>query len=347
MFKPYNKAEIVFDLSHKVGKQGQNSETFVAIDKQLDAEIVIKSIQKSKLASPENFFDESKALYASAHPNVVQIYYACFDADRIYLAMPYYKRGSLADLVSNGFLTVREIIVIACQVLSALHNIHSKNLIHFDVKPDNILFSDRGDALLSDFGLAKQMNLSGVAYQDRFYFKMIPPEATESDHFTRAFDIYQFGLTLYRICNGEQQFTEQYARYGTGAAFRRADFKFDICNGRFPDRDAHLPHVPEALRKVINRCLAPAPADRFQSAIDVANALAPIDGEYLDWKYEVSDDQRIWTKNIKGTRIVFKVYKDDSTECLKAIGEGLPRKVGDGCQKQMTDRQIRTFLRDN
>jgi eukaryotic-like serine/threonine-protein kinase len=77
VIRPYNRAEIIFDLIRELGPDGQNSKTFVAHDHQLDAEVVVKEVSKSKLDSPANFFDESKALYASAHPNVVQIYYAC------------------------------------------------------------------------------------------------------------------------------------------------------------------------------------------------------------------------------------------------------------------------------
>jgi serine/threonine protein kinase len=159
VFKPYNKAEVTFDLVREIGTDGQNSRTFVATDHQLNAEIVIKQIAKASLASPVNFFDESKALYASAHPNVVQIHYGCEDADSIYLAMPYYRRGSVKNLITNRHMTVREIVTAGCQILSGLHNIHSKGLIHFDVKPDNVLLSDRGEALLSDFGLAGKWTL--------------------------------------------------------------------------------------------------------------------------------------------------------------------------------------------
>jgi serine/threonine protein kinase len=226
MLKPYNRAELTFDLEREIGGDGQNSRTFVAKDHQLDAQIVIKQVAKAKLASPENFFDEAKALYASAHPNVVPIFYGCFDADCIFLGMPFYKRGSLHALMLTKHLTVREIIVFSSQILTGLHNIHSKGLIHFDVRPNNVLLSDRGEALLSDFGLAKQMNLEGVALQDRIYFKTIAPEGLTGDEFTRAFDIYQFGLTLYRMCNGEESFAAQFQKYGTGANFDRADFRY-------------------------------------------------------------------------------------------------------------------------
>lgn len=344
MFKPYNKAELHFDLENQIGPNGQNSETFLAKDHQLDAEIVIKRIKKSKLASPQNFFDESKALYASAHPNVVPIHYACFDDEHVFLAMPYYGKGALSGMLANQHLTVREAIIMGCQILSALHNIHSKGLIHFDVKPDNILLSDRGEALLSDFGLAKQMNISGVALQDRLYFKMIAPEAIVGDQFTRAFDIYQFGLTLYRMCNGEASFAAQYAAYGTGNNFRRDDFRFDLRNGRFPDRQRFSQHVPVAMRRIIQKCLETDPAVRFQSAIDVANALADIDGDCLDWRLEEKPEGRVWTKNTNGTKYEFILRPDDSTECFKSVAGGQARRVGDGCKASMSDTQIRTFL---
>jgi serine/threonine protein kinase len=101
MFKPYNKAEITFDLITEIGQAGRNSRTFVSMDHQLDAEIVVKQIPKAKIASTANFFDESKALYASAHPNVVQIHYACEDTDSVYLAMPYYRKGSVTGLITG------------------------------------------------------------------------------------------------------------------------------------------------------------------------------------------------------------------------------------------------------
>jgi eukaryotic-like serine/threonine-protein kinase len=324
MFKPYNKAEITFDLLKEIGPTGRDSKTFVSKDHQLDAEIVIKQIAKAKLASATNFFDESKALYASAHPNVVQIHYACYDADNIYLAMPYYREGPATGLITGRHMTVREIVTAGCQILSGLHNIHSKGLIHFDVKPDNVLLSDRHEALLSDFGLAKQMNLSGIALQDRLYSKMVPPEATFGDKFDRTFDIYQFGLTLYQMCNGDAAFHAQHSAYGSGSSFDRDKFRFDVRNGRFPDRTAFAPHIPNRLRGIIKKCTATAIADRYQSAIDVANALALVDGPTLDWRLSESAGTRVWTKIEDDTKYVFTVDGSGACECYKTIGGGRP-----------------------
>ena len=196
MYKPYNKAEIQFNLLENIGEEGKCSEVFKAHDLQLDAEIVIKKIGKNHFCNKDEYFEESRVLYRSAHSNVVEVYYACEDNEYIYIAMPFYEKKSLKKLLDQRFLTAREIIRYNLQFLSGLHNIHSKGLIHFDVKPDNILLSDRDEALISDFGLAKPTNLSGLAGQDRHYIKQRPPESFDYDYFDIKYDIYQVGLTL-------------------------------------------------------------------------------------------------------------------------------------------------------
>ena len=231
MFSPHSLAQIKFEIRDEIGRTGQNSNSYRSYDPQLNAEIVIKKVRKADLESPDNFFDESRALYASAHPNVVQIYHACQDDDHIFLAMPFYRRGSVGDLLQRQFPTVREIVAAGCQILSGLHNIHSKGLIHFDIKPDNVLLSDRGEALVADFGLSKQMNYLGIAAQERNYNKMIPPEGTRGNQFDRTFDIYQLGLTLYRMCNRNENYYQQYNAYGVGAGFDRDRFRNDVRDG--------------------------------------------------------------------------------------------------------------------
>jgi serine/threonine protein kinase len=340
-----NRAELDFEFVREIGQDGQNSRTYLSKDPQLNAEIVIKQVEKARLASSTSFFEESRSLYASAHQNVVQILYACYDNNHIYLAMPHYRRGSIKNSLAAQFMTVREIITAGCQVLSGLHNIHSKGLIHFDVKPDNILISDRGESLLGDFGLAKQMNFSGIAEQDMHYTKMMPPEALRGgDQFDRTFDIYQFGLTLYRMCNGNNAFYAQFNSFGTGPNFDRMAFRDAIRRGQFPNRRSFPAHIPQRLRTVVARCLEVAPADRYQSAIDVANDLADIEDSTLDWLFTDSAARRSWRKNESGTLWEFYANADESTECFKTVGTGQRRRFGQGCKGRMTERDIRTFL---
>lgn len=345
MFKPYTRAQVDFESLRDIGADGKNSTTHLCNDPQLGAEVVVKKIEKRNL--DENlYFEESQAMYLSTHPNVVPILYACQDEDNVYIAMPYYRRGSVKTLIAERFLTVREIVAISCQVLSGLHNVHSKRLVHFDVKLDNILLSDRGEAVLSDFGLAKAMEASGAAEQDRFYFKNKPPEALGGGYrFGVTFDIYQFGLSLYRMCAGDASFYAQFeAFFDDQGNFDRNAFLFAVRNGRFPDRSAFLHHIPERLRRACKKCLETDPADRFQSAIEVSNELALIDPVYLDWAYTEQDGCKAWKKNVEGTEYEFTIAADGTTEMRKAANGGNARRVRKFCTDGMTTRQIRSAL---
>lgn len=345
---PYNIAQVSFRLKTEIGHEGKNSAAYIAYDDQLDAEIVIKKIEKCKFDSVDAFFEESKTLYLSSHSNVVQIYYACQDDDSIYIAMPYYKNGSLNSLINSRFLTVREIIVFGCQIASGLHNIHSKKLIHFDVKPDNILLSERGEALISDFGLAKHTDLFGKASQDRMYFKMLPPEALNASEFTLLFDVYQFGLTLYRMCNGNSIFYEQFHRYGQApSSFDRDRFRFDLRNGRFPNRGIFPEHIPERLRRVIKKCLEPDPSNRYRATIEVTNALADIDGNALDWQYSLSDSSKVWTKCTNDKEYKLIISNDGTSLAEKTSVSGRSTRIRDYCKQALTSRDIQKFLKNH
>jgi serine/threonine protein kinase len=247
MLKPISVAEVQFELGEDIGSDGQNASVFRARDLQLDTDLAIKRIEKVRFSNIDEFFEEATLLYRSSHPNVVPIHYACQDDAYIYLAMPLYEEGSLRTRAAEQLSTVREIITYSTQFLGGLHNIHSKGLIHFDVKPDNILLSDRGEALLSDFGLAKQISLRGTAGQDRIYGKMTPPEAFRQSEFTRHFDIYQAGLSIYRLCVGDSVFYEAYEQYVDNGTLNRNRFRHAVLNGQFPTLDDFPEHIPQAL----------------------------------------------------------------------------------------------------
>lgn len=261
------------------------------------------------------------------------------DASSVFIAMPYYSKGSIKPLISGtSHLTVRRIVALSCQTLSGLHNIHSKGLIHFDVKPDNILLSDRGDAMLSDFGLAKQMT-GGVAHPGKFYTPMVPPEVLEGHStFDLTYDIYQMGLTLYRMCVGNQEFTRQFRSYTDKDAFIA-----DVTGGRFPDRKIFPPHVPSRLRTVIKKCLKVSPTERYRSAVEAANALASIDGPELDWQLTEANGARIWSKNENGTNIRLEVDATGNATCSKKSAAGNERRIKAMC-RTLTEGEIRKFL---
>lgn len=278
------ETQLDFTLGAKIGKGGEG-DVYEALDHQLNAKLAIKQTPRAKFKTEKLFFEESKKLYLTRHRNVVPVNYATKNNDFIYLAMPLFEKGSLKSICDNRFLTAREIIRYSLQFLSGLHHIHSKRLIHFDVKLENILISDSNQALISDFGLAQHTGNFGFAQQFGTTRVLAPPEYFQQQKHNYKFDIYQAGMTLLRMCIGDKALEEQV----NIALLKRGVKNYDnliekISLGKFPNRSNYPPHIPIQLRKVIKKSLSPDPNIRYDSILEMLNELAKITPNY-DWQF--------------------------------------------------------------
>jgi serine/threonine protein kinase len=283
------EAKLNFELKTNIGQEGKNSEVFIAHDKQFDADIVIKRIPKKDFASPNDYYKEAKCLYASKHQNIVSVNYSCEDSDNVYIAMPHYSQGSIESIIKTRFLTVREILKYSIDFISGLNHIHTKGLIHFDIKPTNILVSNSNEALLTDFGLAKFTNPQRIAEQNLFYDLHTAPECLVTNKFTIQVDIYQVGLTLYRLCNGSNVFKNQLS-----GVQNKHQLDQLIIAGKFPDKSFFLPHIPQKLRLIIRKALEVNPTNRYNNLIEMLNDLSKV-GENLDWIFTPIKNQHTWS----------------------------------------------------
>ncbi|MBA2058786.1 serine/threonine protein kinase [Psychrobacter cryohalolentis] len=328
-------AELNFEFLREIGQEGRNSQVYAAHDKQLDKEIAVKKIRKDSIEHVDDYYEESKKLNTSYHSNIVNVMYGCSDIDYIYIAMHFYENGSLKSLIKDRFLTVREVIRYSIQFLSGLHHIHSKGLIHCDIKPDNILISDSDEALLSDFGLAKFMDESGYVNQAGVYSKQAPPEVLVSHDKTIHYDIYQSGLTMYRLLNGEDHFNNQLEKFTT-----MEDYKEAIRTGAFPDRHSYLPHIPTKMQKIVNKSLNIEIEDRHCNVLELINELSNV-ADGIDWIYEPDELTRKWTKSITNPVIetILSTDKDGlySIVTTKTNGSSSPKKVTAHCNTQLSD----------
>ena len=258
--------------------QGMNSEVYLADDQQLGGQVAAKEITKSRFANAAAYFEEAQAMFAVAHDNVVAVQYACQTPSTISLVMPYYRKGSLADRIGDRPLQLSETLRITQGVLAGLAHIHLTGYIHFDIKPSNVLFSNTGKPMVADFGQSRAISPTGVVTVPRLYMSAQPPETINTGHATRVADIYHVGLLMYRALNGNTFFTSQVP--GDDALLRTR-----ISGGKFPDRARFMPHVPSRIRTLVRKALRVDPADRFQAATAMADALSRVD-LVLDWSVE-------------------------------------------------------------
>lgn len=339
MIIPYQKAQVSFRLGERIGLHGEQSEVYKAHDEHLDADLAIKQI-KTDGFNEECYLEEAQMLYKSAHPYVVQVLYACKGPEHLYIAMPFYANGSLGEVARSVDLTCKEILRYAIQFVSGINNIHSKGLIHFDIKPDNIMISDSNEALISDFGFAKNMDEDGFATPKATYTEHLPPEAAETVDMDNRSDIYQIGMTLYRLIAKSSSIEDQRATFKTGAEFAKAQFQ-----NKFPDFDCIPVHIPKAVTRIIKKCLKYDPDARYQSAIELLNALASIPDHALDWIYTRADDADHWeSTSSEGSAYLVKLSDTGVCEATKCALGGKFRRRREFCVKSPSWEDLHGML---
>lgn len=193
-----------------------------------------------------------------------------------YLTMPHIEGRDLASVLAQaGKLPVSQVMAIGRQVASGLEAAHEVGVVHRDLKPANIMLDADGHAVILDFGIARSttavtMNATRGLIGTVEY---MAPEQASGGTVDQHADIYAFGLLLYDLLAGKQRLASSETPF--------ADLMKRLHAAPRPVREIE-PHVPEGLDRVIMRCLAPDPADRFQTSTDLSAALNALDSEGHD-----------------------------------------------------------------
>ena len=255
---------------------GGMGSVYRAVHVMLDKTVAVKVIKNELVTSDEvvaRFQREARATSNLNHPNIVSVYDLGQTPDgTLYIAMEFIDGPSLKDVIRrNGPLTPRESIDILRQVASALSAAHRKQIVHRDLKSDNLMLASEGVrrvVKLVDFGIAKTFDestqLTAAGYMLGTPHYMSPEQAAGKPVDHRA-DLYSLGVILYEMLTGDVPFDDAGL---TSVLVRLATEVPPPPSARRPDR-----HVPPALDAVAMRCLEKDPERRFQSADEFADAL--------------------------------------------------------------------------
>jgi serine/threonine protein kinase len=251
--------------------QGGMGVVFKAFDTSLNRYVAIKVLAPPWAPDPDarrRFMREARTAAAISHPHIIAIHAIGIFKGRPYIVMEYVPGASLQQRLEPGApLELREILCIGMQVASGLAAAHNQGLIHRDIKPANIMLeNDLERVKITDFGLAKAVDdtlmtqLGTLAGTPRF----MAPEQARGERLDRRADLFSLGGVLYALCTGKPAFDGD----TTPAVIRQ------VCDDRPPPIRRLNPAIPVWLAEIVDRLLAKDPADRFQSATELAELLS-------------------------------------------------------------------------
>ncbi|HEV3258518.1 MAG TPA: serine/threonine-protein kinase [Gemmataceae bacterium] len=242
-----------------------------AFDAALNRPVAIKVLAPyfaSSGAARKRFAREAQAAAAVVHEHVIAIHGVDSWKGLPYLVMSYVAGRSLQERIdAEGPLEVKEVVRVGMQAASGLAAAHAQGLVHRDVKPANILLENGVERVrLTDFGLARaiddaSLTQSGVIAGTPPY---MAPEQAQGEAIDHRADLFSLGSTIYAMCTGHAPFRAESAM----AVLRR------VCDEQPRPVRAVNPDIPEWLAAVIEKLHAKEPANRFQTAAEVADLLA-------------------------------------------------------------------------
>jgi serine/threonine protein kinase/dipeptidyl aminopeptidase/acylaminoacyl peptidase len=256
----------------RLGSGGMGT-VYRAKDLRLDREVALKLISgdfAANEAALHRFRDEARAASSLNHPNICTVYDAGEDHGVPYLATELLEGETMAQTIAAGALPVRNTLRLGLQIADALQCAHEKGIVHRDIKPSNIFITARGDAKLLDFGLAKRAaaegDIAAAATSLTLHGQVLgtgpymSPEQAEGRAMDARTDIFSFGAVLYEMATGQQAFQGK----------SLAGVLAEVLHTTPPVATSINPQTPEELARVISKSLEKDPADRYQSAKELA-----------------------------------------------------------------------------
>ena len=270
-----------YKILEKLGEGGMGV-VYKALDTTLNRNVALKFLPPHLTSDPsirKRFINEARAASALDHPNICTIHEINkTEDDQLYICMAYYEGESLSQKIKRGPLPLDESMHIFSQIAQGLMAAHEEKIIHRDIKPGNIIITDKGETKIVDFGLA---TLVGEKITESFSTKgtiaYMAPEIIRGQAGDHRADIWSLGVVLFEMLTGNLPFKGEYPE----------PMMYTIVNEEPEILSQYLTNVPESLQKVLDKLLKKDPEERYQGIQEVL----------VDLKQFVKDSELVAVKS--------------------------------------------------
>ncbi|MFN8375279.1 MAG: protein kinase [Anaerolineae bacterium] len=264
-----------YRIEQQIGEGGMGV-LYLATDLSTRRQVAMKFIRPYLASDPQfqqRFIQEARAIVALDHPNIIRVLHFSSGQGPLFIVMEYINGGSLRDYQKWLFrqqraIEINDAIRITQQIADALHYAHRVNMVHRDVKPDNVLLrlgsnNTIQQAVLTDFGLAGLAATVSTTGAPKGTFAYMSPEQCQGERVDGRSDIYSLGIMLYELVVGRLPF--QPANLNDAIRMH--------ASAPVPPPSQFRPNIPQVLEQIILKALAKSPNERFQNASAMAQAL--------------------------------------------------------------------------
>jgi serine/threonine protein kinase len=240
------------------------------VDTLLQRRVAIKILRERFASDPAflaRFQREAQAAANLEHPNIVTVHDVGQDEGRHYIVMEYVDGQDLKALIrQRERLSINEALNITAQICAGVGHAHKANLIHCDIKPQNVLVTRDGRVKVADFGIARALSESGLTESETVWGSplYLSPEQAAGEPPSPASDVYSIGVVMYEMLAGTPPFQAE----------KPAALALMHMRDEPPPLTVHNPQVPPRLDWIVRKLLAKEPSARYRTAEQLVHILA-------------------------------------------------------------------------
>lgn len=270
--------------------QGGMADVYLAMDTILNREVAIKILRGDLANDPVallRFQREANAASAINHPNIVEIYDVGSDNNKQFIVMEYVRGKTLKQLIAQrGALDQKEVVAIMKQLIEATAVAHEANIVHRDIKPQNVLITDDNTVKITDFGIALAQDAIQLTQTDFVMGSVhyLAPELARGELASAQSDIYALGIVMYELLVGEVPF-----RAESAVQVAMLHMREDV-----PDLTSINKQIYQSVANIVLKATAKNKYQRYRSATDMLNDLTTVFDEKrvseTKWQIDDNDD---------------------------------------------------------